>query len=540
MKLVFIRFIIPVALLIIWSQCANIQSPTGGPKDKRPPGLISSIPKSNETNYKGTTILLTFDENVKLNSPREEIIISPSLGKDIQYEVKGNKVFLTPKTPWKDSTTYSILFREGIQDVTESNAPLNLKLAFSTGDYIDSLSISGNVIDHLDGTSKDKITVAIYAEDTFNIFEHVPSYFTKTNKQGIFHLDNIRQGRYKLYAFDDKNKNLKVESRAEMYGFIQSPITLNENIDTLVLGLIQLDARPLKISSIRNAGNVTRVRFSKNLNSYQLQSDNEIVNAFGDTQSEITIWNPADSARVRLNAVDSLDNSLDTAFYVKTTSIKPVIERFTWTTGSPSINPDNARFLTTLKFNKPLRDINLDSLYIHVDSVTRITFTKEELTYTPHLKEISISKDLNKKMFGADDNPILTLFAKPAFAVSMDGDSSKAQSSAILIYWPEENATLSLQASTTEKAYIIQLLDKSSRKVVAKSHNNPKLVARNIPPSEYQIRVIIDENQNGRWDPGNFLKGIEPEKVIYYVAPDGTKTFPVRANWEVGPLNFAF
>lgn len=85
-------------------------------------------------------------------------------------------------------------------------------------------------------------------------------------------------------------------------------------------------------------------------------------------------------------------------------------------------------------------------------------------------------------MFGADDNPILTLFAKPAFAVSMDGDSSKAQSSAILIYWPEENATLSLQASTTEKAYIIQLLDKSSRKVVAKSHNNPKLVARNIPP----------------------------------------------------------
>lgn len=542
MKLLFLRLVIPVMLLFLWSHCANIQSPTGGPKDKRPPKLVSSIPPANEINYKGLTILLTFDEDVKLNNPREEIIISPTLGKDVEYTVKRNKVFITPKVRWKDSTTYSILFREGIQDITESNARPNLKLAFSTGSYIDSLSITGLITDALDGTLKDKITVAIYDQDTFDIFTDVPSYFTKTDKRGIFQMENIRVGKYHVYAFDDKNKNLKVETRSEMYGFINTPLELTEAIDTVNIGLIQLDARPLKLNAIRNVGNVTRLRFSKNLNSYTVTSEKEVVHAFADSQSEIVLWNPTtpDSTLIKLSAIDSLDNVIDSAFYVKFTNIKPIIEKFTWSLGSPSINPDNARLITTIKLNKPIRSMTLDSLYIRVDSATRINFTKEHLTYVPLRKELIVSRDLDKKMFGANEDPILSLFAKPGFLISMDGDSSKAQSSAILIYWPEENGILTLQANTRKKYYILQLLDKTTKKVVAQTVNNPRLTAKNISPSEYQIRVILDTNQNGKWDPGNILKGIEPEKVIYYAAPDGTKNFPVRANWELGPLTFTF
>lgn len=542
MKLLFLRLLIPAMLLFLWSQCANIQSPTGGPKDKRPPKLLSSVPPANAVNYKGLTVLLTFDENVKLNSPREEIIISPTLGKDIEYTVKGNKVFITPKVRWKDSTTYSILFREGIQDITESNTPPNFKLAFSTGTFIDSLSIVGTITDALEGTPKEKITVAIYDQDTFDIFTDAPSYFTMTDKRGIFRMENIRAGNYNVYAFDDENKNLKVETKSEMYGFLNTPLALTEDIDTINIGLIQLDARPLKLNAIRNVGTVTRIRFSKNLNTYTISSEKEIVHAFADSQSEIVLWNPAgpDSALVKLTAVDSLENAIDSAFFIKSTKIKPVQERFTWSLGSPSINPENARLITTIKLNKPLRAMTLDSLYIRVDSATRINFSQEHLKYLPLRKELTVTRDLDKKMFGANEDPTLTLFAKPGFLISIDGDSSKAQSNPILIYWPEENGILTLQASTKRKYYIIQLIDKTTKKVVAQSINNPKLTAKNIPPSDYQIRVIIDTNQNGRWDPGNILKGIEPEKVIYYTAPDGTKTFPVRANWELGPLTFTF
>ncbi len=542
MKLFILRFFIPLLLLILWSTCANIKTPNGGPKDKRPPKLIASVPAPNQTKFKSVVVELTFDEAIKLNNPKEEIIISPSPGKDVEFSVKGNKVAIFPKTPWRDSTTYSILFREGIQDITESNVPINLKLAFSTGPWIDSLILSGNTFDLLEGSPKEKITVAIYSADTFDIFNDVPSYFTKTDKRGNFKLENIRAGRYRIYAFDDKNKNLKVESRAEMYGFLSNSIDLSENIDTLQIGLINLDTRPLKLSSIRNVGNITKLRFSKYLTTYEISSEKEIIHAFADAQTDITIYNPEgpDSTQVKLSATDSLENLIDTTFYIKKTAIKPVVEKFTWSLGAPMVNPENARLITKFKFNKPVRNITLDSLYIHVDSVTRIPLTATDLTYDSKNKEFSVSKELSKKFFGADQDPILTVMAKRGFVVTMDGDTSKALSSRIEISWPEENGTLSLLANTKEKGYIIQVLDKSSRKVVAHAVNTPRLIVKNIKPSEYQIRIIIDKNQNKKWDPGNILKGIEPEKVFYYRAADGAMSFPIRANWEVGPLQIQF
>ena len=113
------------------------------------------------------------------------------------------------------------------------------------------------------------------------------SYFTKTNKSGAFRLQNIKAGRYKIYAFDDKNKNLKVESRSEMYAFINQHLTLRKSTDTISLQMVTLDSRPLKLSSIRNMGTVTRLRFSKFLSDYSIKSPKEVVHAFGDNQTEI-------------------------------------------------------------------------------------------------------------------------------------------------------------------------------------------------------------------------------------------------------------
>jgi len=536
------RLFVLIVLLGALSRCANIQTPSGGPKDKRPPKLISSVPRPNDTNFHGTSILLTFDEAVKLKSPRDEIIISPSAGKDIEFTVKGNKVFITPKAKLQDSTTYNFQFREGIQDITEGNAPLNLKLAFSTGPTIDSLSIAGEVHEVLTGTHKEKITVAIFSADTFDIFKHTPNYFTQTDKQGNFRLNNLRAGRYHIYAFADGNKNLKVESRSEKFGFLKDSINLTANIDTLSMGIVQLDSRPLKISSIRNIGNVTRVRFSKELKDYELSSETALVNAFGDNHSEINIWNPPlpDSLKITLVGVDSLINRKDTVFYIKTTDIKPVKEKFNWSLGRPAINPENAKLLTTFTFSKPLSKLNFDSLYVKVDTTELIPITREDMTFDEKHKEINVVKDFPKKMFGADQNPLLTLMAKSTFAVSIDGDTTKQQSASVGIYWPEENGTLTLQANTHAENYILQLLEKTSGKVILQTINLPRMLAKNIPPGDYYIRVIIDKNANGIWDAGNYYQRIEPENVIYFVGTEGSRTIPVRANWEIGPLQFTF
>lgn len=542
MKHLLLRYIIPITLLGVWANCANIQSPTGGPKDKKPPVLVTSIPTKNQTGYKGKTVLLTFDETVKLNNAKEEIIISPSPGKDVEFTVKNNKVFITPKTPWKDSTTYSLLFREGIQDITESNSPPNLKLAFSTGPTIDSLVLAGQVIDLQRGDPKEKITVAIYSQDTFDIFTHTPSYFTKTDKRGNFQLENIRPGQYWVYAFDDKNKNLKVESRAEMFGYRISPINLTENIDTLNIPLVHIDTRPLKITSIRNTGTITRVKFNKGVVDYSLTTEKDVVSAFGDNSSEVNIWNPesGDSLKVVLDAKDSLGENADSIFFIKRTDIKPISEKFTLKLGSTSINPETGKFSTTLTFNKPVPRLLMDSLFLKVDTTARLSFTNAELEYHPKKKQYVLTKDLGRKMFGPDDDPSIVLMMKKAFAISIDGDSSKAVSQKVLIYWPEENGVVSIQANTRRKNYILQLFEESHPDVIQQTINNPKLTAKNIPPGNYRLRVIIDTNGNGKWDPGNIRKRTEPESIIYYKAPDGSDKFPIRANWEVGPLQFSF
>src|SRR4051812_8290211 len=122
------RAFIILLLILAFTKCARQTQPTGGPKDTDPPELISSTPTNGEKNFHGNNIELTFDENVKLKDPKEEILITPSLGAATRFSVKKNKVIITPEYQWADTTTYSIAFRDGIQDVNESNPTDDLHL----------------------------------------------------------------------------------------------------------------------------------------------------------------------------------------------------------------------------------------------------------------------------------------------------------------------------------------------------------------------------------------------------------------------------
>ncbi len=534
------RFSNLLAVAFLLYSCASLTTPTGGPKDTTPPILIKSSPDSNQINYKGKTVELTFNELIKLNNPKEEIVISPSPGKTIDFVAKGTKVIITPKDGWQDSTTYSIIFQEGIQDVTESNSPENLKLAFSTGNSIDSLSIKGNTKDLLKGLPLEKITVALMSSDTFDIFTDVPGYFTKTDSAGDFTLSNIKSNQYKIYAFDDKNKNLKVESRTERYGFKSSSLILNQNLDSIQIGLIMLDSRPLKVTSIRNSGAITRIRFNKYTTEYTIASDSSLTESYGDNQTEIVVWNPTysnDSIQLHLNATDSLFNNTDSVFFIKKGSTKPIKEDFKWSLGEPNIIEETGKLQTTLRFNKPLARIDFDSLFIPLDTINRINFSKQDISINLHQKQITLTKELDKKLL--KKYKALSLTAKPAFLLSIDNDSSKSSSLPIPVRRIEESGILLIKTETIEKNFIIQLLSRDG-KILNSIQNETQSTLTNLLPGECQLRAIIDKNKNGLWDPGNIFKNEEPEQIIYYKTADGKITFPIRANWELGPLTIKF
>ena len=556
-------------LLLIWS-CASQTTPMGGPKDEEPPTLVRSTPVHKQRNFKGKSIELLFDELVNLYNPKDEILISPSVGKEVDFKVKKNTVTITPANGWEGNTTYSISFRQGIKDITESNAPVNLRLAFSTGPLIDSLVIQGKVKLALKETIPENITVALYKSDTFNIFEHTPTYFTISNKTGDFSLENIKDGTYRIYAFDDRNKNLTVESRTEKYGFLADPIILNGPTDSLTIPLVNLDSRTPSINNIRNNGLFTRIKFNKNINSYSLynNSPTKIINSYGDDQTEIVVYNPKtikDSLAITISAIDSVDFRIDTTFYLKSFEAKSIPGDFTLRNTNTKYNLEKKELLQVLKLSKPILSINLDSIAIKVDSAKMISFSQENFTYDSINKILILKKIIpNDSLFRTiestqtdsvknklDPNKIefrtrtKTTRFKPEIIlgygaiISVESDSSKVRNIEIPFVDKDNTGTLLIQTRTDKPHYIIQLLT-AGGELVEEKRDVKSYTFGYLPAQNYRLKVIIDNNNNGVWDPGNIFKNQEPEPIFLYQTADKKYEFPIRANWELGPLMLIF
>ncbi|MFM7329992.1 MAG: Ig-like domain-containing protein, partial [Bacteroidota bacterium] len=323
------RWILIILPIVFLASCANIIPPTGGPQDTIPPKLIQSLPPNGQTNFSGKTSQLEFNEDIQLKDAKEEIIITPTFGKETKFLFKKNIVLIEPSESLSKDVTYSIAFRQSIQDLNEGNPAEDLKLAFSTGQFIDSLSIYGKVTTAAEDKPAEKYTVAIYQSDTFNIYKHAPVYITRTAKNGTFSILNLKPGTYNAYAFADKNKNLKVDSQSEWFGTAPMPINLPEQKDSIRIPVIRIDTRPLKMNSSRGVSNYAVIRLNKAPATYTLKPTDKrikLISHYGSNRSEITTYPPAlfpDSTLVRLTAEDSVGQRIDTAFYIKQTKQKP-------------------------------------------------------------------------------------------------------------------------------------------------------------------------------------------------------------------------
>ncbi|MEQ8362129.1 MAG: Ig-like domain-containing domain [Cyclobacteriaceae bacterium] len=565
-----ISFLLSFYILLLWS-CANQTTPMGGPKDETPPALIESTPTHKQRNFKGREIELVFDEAINLNNPKDEILISPRSDQEMEFRVKKNTVTIIPEKGWNENTTYSIAFREGIRDITENNAPLNLKLAFSTGPLIDSLMVNGRIKMAQNTKVPEKITVALYQSDTFNIFEHSPNYFTLANDKGSFSLENIKSGNYFLYAFQDNNKNLKAESRTEKFGFLADRLELNGPIDSLVLPLINMDMRPLSINNIRNTGIQTRIKFNKSITDFSIvpETDEKMVTSFGDDQTEIAIYNPAiisDSLKINLNSIDSIGSIIDTIFYIKPVNNNSIPGDFTLSPENIKYNLRTSTLSQKLKFSKPILSINVDSIFVKLDSLHHIPISIRDLSYDTIHKTLILSKLIPQDSLfsqpklpepikesgpkkvkgepgqlprGIPQQPQPELIFNKGSIISQESDTLKAQKFPISEIKKASTGTLIIEVQTKEPNFVIQLTTPDGE-IVEQIKNINKYTFQYLQPRNYSIKVILDKNNNGKWDPGNFFKREEPEQIWFYKTQDNKYDFPIRANWELGPLMLIF
>jgi len=198
--------------VLLWAcfvfSCANIGNPNGGPYDETPPSFVGSRPPMNQLNFTGSRVEIFFDEYITIENPSENVIITPpqkiapviqALGKKIRVDFKDSMIL---------DVTYTIDFTSSIVDNNEKNALENFSFAFSTGDVLDTLQISGKVINAEDLEVVQKMMVGIHSDLSDTVFTTTEFLRTsKTDDRGRFSIKNIAPGSYRVFALEDKNRN---------------------------------------------------------------------------------------------------------------------------------------------------------------------------------------------------------------------------------------------------------------------------------------------------------------------------------------------
>ncbi len=547
-----------IAFTVIIFACAKQTTPTGGPKDTIPPQLISSQPKHQALNSNPKTLVLEFDEHVILANPKEQIIITPDLQKKYDVTAKRTRVILELETSLDSNTTYSINFRDAVQDITEKNPANNLRLAFSTGNYIDSLSITGTVRDLFLNKEVKDATVALYQSDTFNIFRHKPTYFTKTNTKGEYAIENLKHGIYYIYAFDDKNRNLIVDSKSEIYGFRADSMYLDQSVDNINIYTLKLDARPLVLTSARPYNTYFNIRTSKGLDAYEiLSADNDtLYTTYGEDHSNIRVYNnisQRDSTAVQFLARDSIGNTIDTTLYVKFSTRQSTPEPFNFKIDQTSLIARTAQLSAKGSFTKPISRILYDSAFIRLDSVTLINFLPGEIIIDNKKRTIELQKSVPRTHLQKEETTpqqiaqsqkptqpqAITLYFGRAAFQSVENDSSALVTQSVKPLYLEDTGVIIAAVQTDKPNWLIQLIDKSNR-VVAQAANKKQVSFNDLLPGEYLLRAIDDANADGNWTPGNFNQQQEPEMIYYYSNDKNVPLINLKANFELGPLLITF
>lgn len=522
----YISFIILISMI----SCAKRGSITGGLKDTLAPVLISSFPENYSTNFKGNTIILNFDEYIKLKNTNKQLIISPPMKHEPLITPTGVSKFLKIeiRDTLQPNTTYSFNFGQAITDNNEGN-PLNqFKYIFSTGSHIDSLKLSGKIKDAREKYVDNFVSVMLYeVNDKFKdstIYKEFPRYITNTlDSLRTFQFENLKEGKYLLVALKDKGSNNKFNPKDDKIGFLKHYITIPTD-SVYELDLFK-EVLPLKVfKPIQASGNRLllpyegKQDFKKSKPKIVLKNNNEVL------ETIVTQFPKKDSLQIWYKPlkVDSLSLEVEKDKYNKkftfrvkdqkkdTLNIKAVQngqinfrERFTLETETPLVKFDKTKI--TL-INKDSTAVDYTTEYDEFDQKLYVDFKKEplqkyKLTFLP-----GALTDFYEK---SNDTLLYKLSTKEV----------------------EDYGNLVLNLQNVKRfPIIVEITNKKGDNVLASeySEGETKIVFNLMVPEEFTVRIIYDDNKNRVYDTGNFLKKTYSEEVFYY-----QKGIDVRANWDV-------
>ena len=515
----------------------------GGPRDENPPLLIESVPKDQSVNTKPERIVLTFDEFVGLDNPGKGVVITPKINKDlVEFTALKNTVTVLLKQDLEDSTTYVIDFQKSVVDISERNPADNLRLVFSTGNLIDSLKLLGRLRFPFTDSKEDykNVLVGIYPlDDSTDVFTAPPYYLAQVDTLGNFSLNNLKSGHYRAYAWRDANGNLKADYKSEEYDFLPDTISLSpESTDSLFFNLTKADLTPIKILRSANFGKNFDIILNRNPLLNEVENDllgKDLFYVQGEKRLRFFPKIPIlDSIPLNLHVQDSVGFSSDSLIWAKFPSSERKPEKL-----SIQINSGKSFYQDLdiqLTFNKPIIQINIDSLNIKVDSLF-IPIQKHMLSFADSSKR----DVLHIKAFLPDSlqTELVTLIAADSTFQDIEGEYNEKKVEANYRKLVRKNLAdgISGEVIGTKGPLIIQLIN--GKKEIAYEQVldiKTKFSFSLLDPGTYTLRVIEDSNGNGIWDPSNYIHRKLAERVFYYKGEDQTKDLIIRGGWTVEDL----
>lgn len=528
-NIILLPFFLLISLTLY--NCANMQRPTGGPKDTIPPVLLGEVPENLSRNFTAREIVLSFDEFIKLNNQFSEFSISPDVEKQPEYRVRKRNLHITLPDSLEANTTYTINFGKGLVDYNEGNPVENYTYVFSTGPELDSLTLSGSVSNAytkvFDSKEDKDVKVLLIPTRQDSIFgKRKASIFTIVDTAGRFQFKNLREDTYRIYALKEQNNDRIYNNPDELLGFLNDTIVLNQDISGIHIEYSK--GKPEQHRTIERKiekDGTILLTFNQALDEPNLEildptdlQENKIVRFTRNNDSAHVFLERMDFDSIKFELTDRRA-VLDTILIRRNKNDK--YEREIELVTNITNRVDRVKHIT-LTSKTPIADIDKNKIQILEDSISRRNFQLQRDTANTNLFHIRYNwkPKVNYELI-VQESAVTTPFNHTQKELKRTFTLEENENYGDIIF--------TINGLEPDKNYVVQLIDEAKKNIYdSKTIRNTNTISYiKYPGAKYSLRIFEDLNNNGRWDGANYFTKTQAEPIWYL-----GKTFTIRANWE--------
>lgn len=587
-------FIFSVTVALIAFGCAKISSPSGGPRDRQPPVVVGCTPPDGSINFSAKEIAITFDEYVVLDKISEKFMVSPPMQKRPDILIRGKDIRIRFSEKLRDSTTYTFYFQDAIRDLNENNPIDNFQFVLSTGPVIDSLSVTGNVLTSYNLEVPENTLVLLYGNMAdSSVRKQLPDYITRVRKNSEFRIDNIKPGKYRLYALTDVDNSKNYNFSDEAFAFLDDTVIIDPENNYLPVrkdtGSLNIIAERKDVTPGKPGASTPKIEppaeGQYRLIMFQAEKTDRYLTSSGRKLPYLLVYTlslPPDTLGFSFSVVDPPTSS----YFLETNANKDTVT--VWLTDSAIYSQPlittifEYPFTDTLGMNVPRKD-TIMMRYIAPKSARARPLARNEYRVATSTKSGQLKPDqqivfISPTPFRQPDTTAMKFFeiskeerlrvpfnlrndslnscrlimdaeleqgknylliADSAAFGSIYGEYNDSTGMKFSVMSPESLGLLKMNISNNTGNIIVQLLNNNENLVKEQLFKGEGIVEfPYLDKGFYRARVIYDLNCDGKWTTGDFNTHRQPEPVSYYPAEIEIKeNWEITQDWDIGAIN---